>query len=688
MPMPPQDQGPPPGIAILLQAMMSDPKMLEELTKAIAKANEVPIIREWWQEPPKPTEAEMLAFAKEDQNKLLTINRRFDDNLARIRMDAIGKFDDYDEDFDVLMRSPDIAFEDQQIVAIVGSIPLTFESPRMKPADEDEAQAKEDFLYHMHDEHRRQHALSSYGDLDMEMVGTITRYGRLCTRNICRYGEKRKGLAPFKMKMIDPAIIYPTFQGENGMVRCTLIYQSRFADVLGDHDKDGKIKKKLTVRTKPSSKDAYELNDMVEVTEYWDCKWMAIFIDDILVKGPVAHNYGEPPFVYTTSSFGDPNYTRTPESTSYVDLQGFTVSSADADFARRGLSFYHNKFDIHAQKEAMMGKMARMVRDMGEEPIYLEQDDLSYGISTPDIKRVKRAVNILKTGEKFVMPPGPPFPPVLPELLRMIGEELTKGGLSPDQYGLTPSAQQSGFAIAGLSEQGKKKLAPIVRTLELHHQMVGEQRLRMYMENGDKLGDEGKLGEYSFPKNNPSIVQEQDSLWTVTPQMIYRTGTRVKCRLADIPDTSTLGALANALGILGDQGVVSRYDKIKLSALPGARNPRQTMRDIDIEQLREMPEFKLAQLLKYVHEELGDPEMAQFIVAQIAKGQSSPGGGGPQGPPPQGSGPPPGVQGQGQSLPGMGMPPGTNGGRPIGGPPPGPPPMGMGAGGIPHGLEP
>lgn len=186
------------GPVSLLGALLSDP----ELLTALLGPQALPRDRRKWQEPPKPAEADMLSKARRDQSRLSALARRFQDNNERIDMEQVGVFEGFDEDAELVWRSNGLAIEDQMIASIVGTIPPAFESPKRKPFDQDEAQAKEDFLAFLHEEHRRQHNRAGFGDLDIELTKHITRYGRAVTRNICCF-DAPKGAAPFRMKLID-----------------------------------------------------------------------------------------------------------------------------------------------------------------------------------------------------------------------------------------------------------------------------------------------------------------------------------------------------------------------------------------------------------------------------------------------------------------------------------------------------
>ena len=154
----------------------------------------------------------------------------------------------------------------------------------------------------------------------------------------------------------------------------------------------------------------------------------------------------------------------------------------------------------------------------------------------------------------------------------------------------------------------------------------------------------------------------------MTPDVIKRTGCRVKAELTELR-LQTLNQTLNALNMARQQGLITRIEAIRLAKLPGYRTPERTIREVDIEGLKDMPEYKSAAMLRYVVEEEKDPILAELVLQQLTKARreaatdlNGPPGGQPPGP----GGPPPGgpAQTPGMSLPGMGMPPGPGSGPP------------------------
>ncbi len=666
--------GPPPAPMNPLEMLLSNPDLLAQLMGPQA----MPRRRQKWQEPTIPKEGAMLTKARADQMRLIELCSRFDDNLKRISGASRGIFKQDEQDIRDGMASSfhnnAITVEHQLIASIVGAIPPSFESIRRRPADDDEAQAKTDFLAYCFEDWKRQHAHAGFGDLGMEMTKYILGYGRLASRSLCNFSAF-PGESGFHFDVIDPATIYPTFSGRRGPVIVTRIFWQRLADVIGDHgDDEGKIERKIRGGRTDDGKDgqSFDYDEMVEVIEYHDCKWSAVFVAGRLVKGPVAHDYGEPPFVYTLAPYGPPASSRTPESAATLDVNGFSTMSLEADLAGRGLSHFANHFETHAQLEAIQSKLFSRMQTWLNEPIWYEKEQLAVA-KRPNWSRAAGARNEIPEGYSLVPGPDSPIPPTLGPLLASLGEGLGRAGLPPSEYGLTPGGtQQSGYAIAGLGEHGQVKTRPVVLTMQQHLVAWGEQVLRFYHDNGHLMGDEGNRGVYAVPRTMPVAGQASD--WEVTPDMIERTGTGVRVSLIPTPDAGQLGTLGNALGLFRQLGAVGRRDAIKLSGLPGSRNPEQTMREIDLERLKETPEYQLKELLKYVVETEDDPDAADFILSLIAKGQmkeaaSVQGTANATRPPnpmgPQGGGP---AQVPGLSLPGLGMPPGTQGGRPAQGP--------------------
>lgn len=218
------------------------------------------------------------------------------------------------------------------------------------------------------------------------MVKTITRYGRLCTQNLCNF-KARPGESPFKMRMVDPAMCFPTYAGDHGMVTMTLVYRQRVGDLIGRYENDDDFESKvlnISYQDKATQETkTYRYNDEIEVIEYWDCAWMGIFAAGKLVKGPVKHDYGEPPFVYTIAPYGDPSYTRSPDQRKGTESDGTLVTSVQQDVSRRGLSHFHNRFVAHAQYEAVMGRLMTQYGIWLNGPIWYQPDGSSMGAERP-----------------------------------------------------------------------------------------------------------------------------------------------------------------------------------------------------------------------------------------------------------------------------------------------------------------
>lgn len=666
-----------------LMTLLSDPDFQKLIQDKLQPKPDAPVKRKPWQEPAKPAVKDMLHAVQKDRVWLDRLVRRFQFDMHWIDGQARGVFKGFDKDVESTWFDSEIVAEERLIQSKLGSIPPVFESPKRRLADAEEAQAKEDFVAHCHDIHRRQHYRNGWADLDIEMIKTATRYGRLVTQNICNFDDDCED-EPFLTRMIDPAIFWPTYSGNRGMIRATLVYRTSIGDFLGNYDDDGSITKKLKAGT---GTFPYEMDDDVEISEYWDCMWMALFVNGMCVRGPLAHNYGEPPFVLTPAPFGPPMYTRDPGGGT---VKGDWAVDAwrEYDYVQRGASYFHDRFPVHEQKEALLSKIFTRYSFYMNETLWVsEVEEASESKPFPEITRGQGGVNIIPANFKLQGSPEPPLPATLGPLLQNIGEDAGRMGQSPQDFGVT-SPQQTGYAIAGMSEHSDQKIAPIRLTKQAHLGRVAEQQLRFFHDNGHLMGNQGSKGTLHVPKANPA-PGDTDGVWELTPAMIDRTGWEIECRLVEVPGVTDLSAMANAFGLLGQQGVIGRADKIRLLGLPNSRNPQRAMDEIDEEQAKEDPRYKMAKLLRAAVVDDDDPDFARLIVMLMQmdaakQGGGPPGmpppppppppGGGPGGPPPGMMKPPGGASLPGMSLPGMGQPPGQMGGRPPGLPPGMPPP--------------
>ena len=636
-----------------------------------------------WYDPadyPKPEESTVLTKIRKDESDYAGLIARFGDDAARIRNEAIGGFRDFDPKVEEQWRDSAFLDEDQLIASIVGSNYPNFELELVRPRYDDDAELVEDYLWFLYLEAGRQHQLAGFTNYVMDVAKSITRYGRVCSRTLLN-PESDLDAPPFTFNLLDPATVFPTFEGPRGLAVVTRVYYQSVARLIGDHPECvGAIEAELR-----TGREAKELTDPVKVQEYWDRRWYCLFGDDKLIKR-AEHKLGEPPYIYTIAAYGDPSHTADPTRLGLNAPNGVALSARQADLARTGQSHFAARFAVQAQRQAILGRLLTRLKAWGNDPLLVYQDEVARSRGMPEISSAEGARSqIWKEHEEVREFPISPNPAQMGPLMTASSEDVARSSLPASMYGLTPYSQQSGFSLDQLSDAGRDKLYPVLACATTFFQLHAEQSLRFLRDHGEQLGEQGRRGYFAVPRRADATSEQGGDRWReLTPELLDKdkVGVRVKVDLQSA-DMRSLGPLANALSIAQKNGWTTRRDAISLLPLPGRRNPERTMKEIDIEQMREAPEVKLGTLLTWVAKEFRDePLLLQFIMTQLQQnaakkqqetGVPRPPSGAPPGPP----------RPMGMSLPGMLQPPGQQGGAMPG---PQGPPAPMGAGAMPAGM--
>lgn len=692
-PMPPPPPAPPPPPPPQVPEIV-EPDPVQALLGLLEHYNEKqarkPQYPPWYdaKDYPRPDETGTLTKIRQDEDDYSGLIARFGDDAARIRNEAIGGFRDFDPKLEEQWRDSAFLDEDQLISGIVGSNIPNYEMELVRPRYDDDAELVEDYLWLLYLEAARQHQLAGYTNYAMDVAKSITRYGRVCARTLLN-PESELDCPPFTFNLLDPSTVFPTFEGSRGLTTVTRVYYQTVARLQGDHPECGPaIERELR-----QGRQSKQLTDAVKVSEYWDRRWYALFADSRLLKIG-EHKLGEPPFVYTIAAYGDPSFTADPTRMGTQSADGRQLNSRQTDLARTGQSHYASRFAVQAQRQAILGRLLTRLKAWGNDPLLVYQDEVARSRGMPEISSAEGGRSqIWKEHEEVREFPLAPNPPQMGALMTASSEDVARSSLPASMYGLTPYSQQSGFSLDQLSDAGRDKIAPVLGCATTFFQFAAEQQLRFLRDFGEDLGEDGRRGYFAVPRRAEGTAESGDDKWAeLTPELLDKdkVGVRVKVELL-ATDMRSLGPLANALSIAQKNGWTTRRDAISLLPLPGRRNPERTMKEIDIEQMREAPEVKLGTLLTWVSTEFkDDPLLMGFIMTQMqqnaAKKQQETGvprppiGGGPGGPP----------RPMGQSLPGMLQPPGQQGGAPPGGAPGPPAPQGAGMmpPGASMGLEP
>lgn len=697
-PLPPGPMGgpgaPPPGMQAMMQpppeAMtnpLDDPLVMQLLHQTFEQkmldaeeSKKGPFHPSWYEDTknlmyPKPSATDMLEKINRDYTRFTPLLDRFQDDLDLLSTDAnlTGTFGDFDPETEEAFYVSALVSEKNLIKAKIGGVDPIFESLCTKPKEQGKRQDVEDFLYALDAEAERQYTSEFGGSRRMALADDSLVYGRMIQRNLPNWkGDDDR--IPFSMRLMDPSTVFPTFGGPHGLETVTVQFVDPLRSVIRAYPRYSKeIREKVMSKQTDRSDKFLMLDDDVRVSEFWDRRHFALFVEDELIIGPWEHDLGEPPFVYVITERGNSTHTIAPRDARTRGRNGSTVTRRSQDIIHQGESFIAARRRTHAQKEAILGTMMTQMRNKTNPALIIEQDDFAMEKGMPEITGARGGRSqTWKNHEEAKGWPERADPTEYGPLLQAASEDLSREGMPPTSYGINRNSNVSGFALDELNSAGMDKMAPDLIGMQHFYQACNEQILRMVMNFGHLLGKKGERGAIKVPRLYPDKSKGRaGDMATVSSYTVRCVGVQTMCKMNAI-SIQDMGPLANTVQMLVNMKVIERADILRLMQLPGYRNPEQKLKQVDLDEMKQQPEYKLAQLIKYLIEEENDEVTAAFLAKQLAQGrmkEQQANGGAPNGVSPGAPAPVPPQPMGGISLPSMGQPPG-----PGSGPPPGPPP--------------
>jgi len=546
--------------------------------------------------------------------------------------------------------------------------------------NKEEMAAKEDLATYLFECESRQHTRAGNGDIRWAIFDTLQTYGMLVGFDAIDFDDDECGL---RMRMIDPATVFPIFEGNRGMGGLYRIYYATAGQMIGDFGAaDGKLERAIKKIARAGNVQ-YDPTYMGEVIEYWDRHRMTLLFEGEEVLHKV-HGYARVPFTITYGSFGQQGFTRTSDHY-FVDGTTIVVSSGagntrmrSEDLMRTAQPFLWWRTKLHDIEEALSGLMIQAFRRSIDPPVVHYRSLLSIGQGAIRVNRSESGYTAASEDDKIEAFPTSPTPEVINPLMAYLTQNRTLSTPSGVLSGQMPAAQTSGSALDILGSMGFQKWYPLIMTVEQFLTERTEARLALYRDYGDVLGDPAELGTTRVPRRKPNPRTGNASAHEVTSQMLKNTGIRVKVTLRRF-DPISLGPVANGLQILQSMGVIDRRRIIKVAGFDP--DPDAVLQDVDFDELYAAPEVKQEKVLRMLKtardqaeaqgdwESVIDVEKAMlFIASEMERramigqptlgpdGQriNQPGGGGGN------------MQVQGLSMPQFGIPTGTSGGRPMG----------------------
>jgi hypothetical protein len=727
-PMPPDPMMDPMGGGFgmgMMDPMLPDPLAMAEPIPDydIGEPDETygPTPPSWYRKPSKPKLAEVLEDAERERARHEGRIALAMETLSRLNLEGFGMFERDKEKIksgeiegwiDTSMRD-----EHDAACSHISRMDWSAESLFRQPMDAEEADAKEDLVHYIWECWQRQHSEAGNSHLRISLPDILMKYGMLVTFASIDPGDEECGL---RVRMIDPATVYPVHEGHRGIGAVYRVYNATAAQVIGDFgDPEGKVERKVRkiVGQSDGNEGTFDRNWEGEVTEYWDRNWVLVAFEDeqILVR---EHGYARVPFVITYGGFGQQAFTSSRDT--WVHGEGETwnrpgygvqgLNFRERDMMRIAQPYWARRFRQHDIGEALGGRLLTSFRRSMKPPVMIKQSIMSGEMNDIEVDWNEEGQTKLGADDDIVELPTLPQPEIMQPLMAMIDQGKQTSMATGIMMGQSPHSQASGSAIDILAQSGYDKWAPIVLGIQSHLSALAEYWLSLYRDWGLLLGMEPNIGTMYIPRRNSNPRAGGSPVHEVTPDLIRRTGIRTVVTLYKF-NPANLAALAQGLAVLKSMGIMPKLDAIKIVAF--SPDPQGVLRRIDEEALNDVPEVKQEYTLRALVKQAEDARIrgdhqssedllakAIFIASMMQRtqqiGQIGAGGAGgapppmpptlPPGTPPVDLGrdpstgqpippPAPGVPvGNaipemavgGLPMPQMGIPVGTNGGRPSG----------------------
>ncbi len=689
-----------------------------------------PAPKPWFKKPPRPKLERVLDDAeqqKDNHEEWLATVRFFADILSQ-EIKGIFERDRQKVESGEIVPLPmnDIRSEHERYCSWIAGMTIGVTAKARETFDREESAAKEDFCYALlaRWELREQEAM--HGTVARGTPDAFGRTGVAATYIAPDFTDEELGL---DVRQIDPATVFPVVEGRRGIAKVYRVYEAAAGDVIGNFGTDdGAVEAKVRKIAKGDD-GRYDQDHRAEVVEYWDRHWGMVAYDEKPIR-TWEHGYGKVPFVVTPGCFGLAGFLGIPDGDAPLEradiLRGTAISSSRGNhIARTREPFLWRQVPSHLTEEAVGSHLLTALRRSINPPMVAKQGVMSAQEGTPQVNTDEGGMTAIRDDDAIEALPNLPAPEALTPLMLMVGQNGQMGRAPGLLMGQNPSAQTSGSAMDILAQGGFEAWTPLVFGTQAHYTAVFTRGLEIVRDWGDLFGPEGERGAVFVARRNPPLAPGRISpMHRITADLIRRTGTAVAVELHKF-NPHSLAAVGTGLTIAKSMGVVDKRTILKVLGITG--DPEGVLARVERELLDEVPEIMQTRHFHILKREAelalaqGDEESAEHAVMQmrylaeqmqlamIAKLSMMPGmgasaGGGPAAPPAtgdpeldpngmplepgqpgmpveMGQQPPPGVPppqeaptsnngslalAGGLSLPGMGMPPGTEGGRPPG----------------------
>lgn len=693
MPMEVEDDGMELATEMSMDAPMPPQAPLSDLLAAIRElsgdnSSIQPKYPRWYKKPTKPEINDLWGRAQQIKLKYRLVHDRMHDDLMWLRLAQVGMFEEdvqsmRDGLFVDKYQSTSMVDEWNLVCSFLAGLQWRYEALLVSPDLQQEAQRIKDTVAYLRDQEILRHAESGQGHLPMDEARMLTAYGMIVSRTVIDLEDPD---FPFYSAIIDPATVFPEWNGKHGLLRVWRVYKTTWARIIGDY---GEPARKEMKKIKNSIGDNIDDETEVEVVEYWDSWYRAVIASEGVIMPLTEHKYGYVPFTIQYGPLGEPMGTLAPAQGARRTRAGEWIADEGTlkdDLPYKALSYIGHMKYSHKQFEAIMSRMLTGFKKAINPPLLRERDEMAADQPMPEMDTGPGAVNETMLGHERVSPiPTSASPIEVSSVMEAMAMDRMTGKAPLAMYGLNDRSNVSGTALQALNDAGMDKVGPWVAALEQYHTRRFNQWLLSWR-------NFGHLAKYAGDEPAPFIVpaiaprKGQAAAFELTPETIDAIGPRVNIRLTRVRKQEWLPML-NAARMAYDMGIMSkRQIADEIGMLNYQETVEEVIEDKMLDSALQHPKFAeifgIPQALAAEMEEFrSDPKLAaryeammQAWMDNVATPAQQP----PAPPPMQGGGPgqmPPGIMNPntsaGVSFPDLMQGPGSVTGQQGGQPAPG-----------------
>lgn len=568
--------------------------------------------REPWRFPPKPKLDDILAeseILKEDHAYRISMMQVMN---AWLNGERSGYFPRDKEDIEsgeiTPVFLPHLRNEHFDMVMFHAEMNLNITAEGRAAVEEEEIEAKEDYLRLFWDQWCEDHSRRfGGGNLQAALADAAGRTGLLAAYVAVDPANDVTGV---QVQMLDPFGLYPLWEPGRGLAKVYYIGTATAQDVIGYYgDNAGTVERKVKKIAKGNGAD-YDPRLEQEIVVYWDRQWSAVLWAGEIVR-IYQHGYAEVPVIIETSNLGMQSFMNTPSSTItkhsdtawlQVDGEIWKANTRQIDLARKCQPLFWRLLFIHSLREALATRKVSVFRSntSRKRPLVIGQTQMSINDGEPENKGGEGDITLVRAEDVVNPYPNEPAPQVMAVLETMLQEATATGSAATTTSGgALGGAQASGNAVDILASIGNQRWMPVTLMLEGFLTKVFRRVLEYARDYASEMSGDDFPDGLLVPRTKPDPIMGFTDPHELTPEVIQRTGTRVKVKLHKF-NAQTLPPIVQSAVMAKQAGLMSQETLIHL--IGAVTDPRDEMRRIVEDQLNAVPELMAAKQLQLGHQ--------------------------------------------------------------------------------------